>query len=271
MLSLQDGTFVTLVEVVPPQGGDVRPLLDKLDRIRDLPIDAFSVASNPVAKRRMSALAVAALVEARTGVRAIMHGTTRDHNRLSAWSNLCGAKALGIETVLLATGDFVALGDRASTTTVRDVDVLDLVEMARHIGLQVGVVFDPGDDPGGTDRQVQRLRSKAAAGAQFGVTQPVYDTPTAETLAGALASVPIPIIMGILPLRSARHARFLHDRVAGIHVPPIVQHRVATATDPVAEGIDGAQRMMVQARRLFAGACIMPPFGHYEVVAAILD
>jgi homocysteine S-methyltransferase len=199
-----------------------------------------------------------------------VHCTTRDHNRLGAWSVLCGAKALGINTVLVATGDFVALGDRASTTTVRDVDVYELVQMARGIGLQVGVVFDPGATWDAFDRQVDRLARKLEAGAQFAVTQPVYEEATVERLLHSLARVEMPILLGILPLWSARHAQYLHERVSGIAVGEAVRRRMDEASDPVLEGVRNGAQMLRAARRLAAGACVMPPFGHYEVVAQLL-
>ena len=123
---------------------------------------------------------------------------------------LWGARALGIETVLIATGDFIALGDRAHTTSVGDLDVFGLVRMAREAGLRTGVVFDTHPESNGQQEAVQRLTAKVAAGAQFAVTQPVYDAASAEAIAASAGHFEIPLIMGILPLRTARHAEFLH-------------------------------------------------------------
>jgi homocysteine S-methyltransferase len=218
----------------------------------------------------MSALAFSALLERTLGVPSIMHATTRDHNRLGAWSNLCGAKALGIETVLLASGDRVGVGDRRATTTVRDLDVYGLIEMARQIGLRVGVVFDPGNDASGIDGQVARLVRKVDCGAQFVVTQPAYDVRGVDCLADALASLCVPSLLGILPLRSARHAEFLHCKVAGIVVPRQVQRLMLEARDPVQAGVRNAATTVRLARQRFAGVCIMPPFDHYEMVVMIL-
>jgi homocysteine S-methyltransferase len=262
--------FLTTVEVVPPAGPDAEPLLAALEALADLPIDAFSVATNPVAKPRMSALALCALIRQRTGRPTILHCTTRDHNRLSLLGELWGARALGIETVLVATGDFVAMGDRAITTTVRDVNVFDLTAMAREVPLQTGVVLDPHPESSGLWQAVRRLEQKVEAGAQFAVTQPVYDTEQAQALTEAAGHIEIPILMGILPLRTARHAEFLHKQVSGIAVPEHLRERMQVAKDPVAEGIANARDMLALARERFAGACIMPPFDHYEVLAEIL-
>ncbi len=262
--------FVITVEVVPPAGPEAEPILSALQGLARLPIDGFSVATNPVAKPRMSALALCALLQQRTGRPTILHCTTRDHNRLSIQALLWGARGLGIATVLVTTGDFVALGDRARTTTVRDVDVFDLVRMARDAGLPTGVAFDFRPESNGLEQAVRRLERKIEAGAQFAVTQPLYDEAGAETVAGAIRHLPIPVMMGILPLRTARHAEFLHQRVAGIVVPAQVRERLARAGDPTAEGTANAREMLAVARRLFAGACLMPPFDRYEVLCDVL-
>jgi len=256
--------------VVPPAGPDAEPILTALKALSALPIDGFSVATNPVARPRMSALALSALIQQRTGKPATLHCTTRDHNRLSVQSLLWGAQVLGIASVLAATGDFVALGDRARITTVRDMDIFALVRMARDTGLRTGVVLDPHPESDGLEFQVRRLAHKIEAGAQFAVTQPAYDETGARTLYDATKHLGIPLILGILPLRSARHASFLHQKVAGLAVPQRVQERMALAADPVAEGVAGAREMLDIARQRFAGACIMPPFDHYDVLFDIL-
>ncbi len=263
--------FMVTVEVVPPAGPDAEPVLARLEALAPLSFDGFSVATNPVARPRMSALALCALIQQRTGRPAILHCTTRDHNRLSIQSLLWGARALGIETVLVATGDFVALGDRARTTTVRDVDVFALVRLAREAGLHTGVVLDPHPESNGLEQAVRRLERKAEAGAQFVVTQPVYDEANARTLAEATRHVGLPVLLGILPLRTARHAEFLHHKVAGIAVPETVRERMSRARDPVAEGVANARQMLAVARQHFAGACLMPPFDHYEVLFDIMN
>ena len=172
--------------------------------------------------------------------------------------------------MLIATGDFIALGDRAHTTSVGDLDVFGLVRMAREAGLRTGVVFDTHPESNGQKEAVQRLAAKVAAGAQFAVTQPVYDAAAADQLSEATQPFNIPVILGILPLRTPRHAEFLHRKVAGIAVPEQVRCRMQHAADPVAEGVVNACEMLAIARRRFAGACLMPPFDHYEVLPDIL-
>jgi methylenetetrahydrofolate reductase (NADPH) len=270
-VSTENGTFSITVEVVPPAGPDAQPLLSALESVSGLPFDGFSVATNPVAKPRMSALALSVLLEQHTGKPATLHCTTRDHNRLSTQGLLWGARALGITSVLIASGDYVALGDRSRTTTVRDLDVYALVQMAREAGLHTGVVLDPRPESNRLEYELRRLERKVEAGAQFVVTQPIYDEPSARTLHAATANLGIPIILGILPLRTARHAWFLHHRVAGIAIPEHIQERMEQAADPLAEGTAGARYMLAVAQQLFAGACIMPPFDHYEILVDILS
>ena len=265
-----ENRFTITVEVVPPEGPDAGTVLEALSGLSGLPFDGFSVATNPVAKPRMSAMALCALIQQRVSRPAILHCTTRDHNRLSLQGMLWGARALGIESVLAATGDFVALEDRRNTSTVRDVDVYGLVEMARAAGMKTGVVFDVHPEENGLQRAVRHLERKVAAGAQFAVTQPVYDQAGADAIATSVKHIDLPLIMGILPLRTPRHAQFLHERVAGIAVPEELRDRMQKAKDPVAEGAANARQMVALARERFSGVCIMPPFDHYEVLSDIL-
>jgi homocysteine S-methyltransferase len=269
-LSEKKDGFTITVEIVPPAGAETQALLAALQSLQELPIDGFSVATNPVAKPRMSAMALCALLQQQTGRPTILHCTTRDHNRLSLQGMLWGALALGIETVLITTGDFVALGDRATTTQVGDADVFGLVEMARDSGLYTGVVLDPGPESRGLAKPVRRLERKIEAGAQFVVTQPYYDEDGTDELVAATRHIDIPIILGILPLRSPRHAEFLHQKVAGINVPKRVRERMSRTEDPVAEGIANAREVLKLARERFAGACLMPPFDRYEMLIDIL-
>ena len=270
MLEFAPGSFVLTVEVVPPRGPDAGPLLASLAPLASLPIQAFSVATNPMARARMSALALSSLILGRTGKPAILHCTPRDHNRLSLQGLLWGARALGLNTVLAASGDRVSLRERG-LTSVDDLDLFALIGMAVEAGFQVGVVLDPRPERRGLKRELERLKRKVEAGARFVVTQPVYTTGEALELAEAAAFAGAPALLGILPLRTARHAEFLHRKVAGISVPDEVRARMAGARDPVAAGLELARLMLDTARRNFSGACLMPPFGHYELLADLLE
>ncbi len=269
MLPSADGFMIT-VEVVPPSGPDAEPLLADLEAAAKQPFDAFNVASNPLAKPRMSALAMCTLIQQRLGKSAIMHCTSRDHNSLSIHSLLSGAKALGIETVLAATGDFVALGDWENTANKRDMNVFDIISKARELDLQTGVVLDPAPGSSGFTQAVRRLNRKVKAGAQFVITQPIYDEASVDDLEEATRHIETPLLMGILPLRTARHAEFLHHKVTGIRVPEHVRKQMSRADDAISAGVANAREMLAIARERFAGACIMPPFDHYETLSNLL-
>lgn len=267
----QKNTFAVTIEVVPPESADAGPLLAALKKLSALEFNGFSVATNPLAKPCMSAMVVCSLIQQQIGKPAILHCTPRDHNRLAIYSLLAGAKALGLDTILAATGDHVALKDRGSTQAVYDMNVFELIEAAREIGLHTGVVLDPNPGSPGFSEAVGRLDQKVAAGAQFIVTQPVYDKAGADMLADATGHLGVPLIMGILPLRTSRHAEFLHHKVAGISVPDAVRQQMADAPDGISQGVQNAVEMLAVARELFSGACIMPPFNHYEVMSDVLS
>ena len=261
--------FTVTVEVVPPAGPDPQSLLERLRSLSSLPFFGFSVASNPVARPRMSALAFSSLLQQSTGRPAILHCTTRDHNSLSIQGQLWGARALGIRSVLAASGDMVALEERLRVSTVQDMDVFGLIRLARDEGLETGAVIDVRSAGGRLQVDAERLKRKIGAGAQFAVSQPLFDRAGAQSLASLCAGLGIPVLLGILPPRTVRHVEFLSRQVAGIEVPPSVQRRLQGAKDPTAEGLTLAREMLETARELFAGACLMPPFNRYEVLSTV--
>ena len=270
LLQALEKYFTVTLEVVPPNGADPDLLLKALAAIDPSLFFAYSVAANPVAKAHMSALALCTLMQQRLGKPAILHCTTRDHNALSLQGLLWGGRALGIDTVLVATGDTISYSRLYKTTAVGDMDVFDLVEAAREAGYCTGVVFDPHPESQRLKGEAERLRKKVRRGAQFAVTQPVYSLQAAQQIADAIDASGIPTMLGILPLRTARHAQFLHEKVSGISVPEQVRRRMQGAEDPVLEGIRMSRELLQHTRKLFPGACLMPPFGHYEIVDEIL-
>lgn len=262
--------FITLVEVMPPSGPDPGKVLKALSACRGLPIDGYSVPANPVARPYLDALTLSLQIQEATAIPGILHCVTRDHNRLGLQSLLWGAKAAGIETVVAASGDLIGVSEGAPVSAVHDVNVYSLIGLCREEGFQTGAVFDPRWDHGGIDTETDRLRKKADAGAQFVVTQPVYDRKTAEIILKKVRSCGIPVMMGILPLYTPRHAEFLHTNVSGIVIPEEIRGRMHAGADPVEEGVRLARRMYKLAGEMFAGACLMPPFNKYELVPPIL-
>jgi homocysteine S-methyltransferase len=269
VLDFARGGFLLTVEVVPPRGPDASGLLEAVRPVAALGFQAFSVATHPVARPHLDALAACALLRQATGKMCILHCTPRDHNRLALQGLLWGARALGIGTVLAVGGDRIAMSEQG-LTGVRDLDVFALIRLAAEAGLQVGVVFSPRGGAKALSREARRLRRKAQAGAAFAVTQPVYSVQEAEALAEAAGTAGLPVMLGVLPLRTPAHAEFLHRRVAGIRVAQAARRRLQEAADPAREGLALAREMLEEARRSFAGACLMPPFGHYEMLPQLL-
>lgn len=262
--------FINLVEVMPPAGPKADKILDSLKNLRDISIDAFTVPTNPVARPYLDALTLCVLISRATGKPTVLHCTTRDHNSIALQGLIWGAINLGIDTIIAASGDRIGVPDSGKITPVHDMDVFGLIELVRREGLQAGAVLDPRWGVGSLEKEAERLTKKAEAGAQFVVTQPVYDRATAETIAKAVEAVRIPVIMGILPLWTEKHTEFLHKNVAGIHIPETVRQRMAETDRPREEGIRLSREMAELARELFGGMCIMPPFGHYEILEDIL-
>jgi len=260
--------FTRLIEVVPPAHGNPESHLSVLEETAALPITGFTVATNPVAKARMSALALASLIQQQTGKPAVLHITPRDHNRLALQGLLWGAKALHIETVLLTTGDIPAA--QSSASVVGDLNLFDFISLAREAELQVGVVFDPASAPAETAPALERLQKKISLGAEFVITQPLYQPDTARQWADLLHSLGAQVLLGVLPLRSAKHARFMHTRVEGIEIPPQLLTDLERSKDPAALGLEHARQLIRLAKEHFQGVCLMPPFQQYHLSFELL-
>ncbi len=263
--------FITLVEVMPPRGPRSEPVLSALEVCRELDIDGFSVPTNPVARPYLDALTLCTLIRRRLETPAILHCTTRDHNMIGLQSLLWGAKVQGIDTIVAASGDAIGTEDGGSVTPVRDIDVFRLISLCREEGFQTGAVFDPRWDHDGIDREAERMKQKRDAGAQFTVTQPVYDRRTADIILTKLGRRGIPIIMGVLPLYTGKHADFLHNNVSGITIPGEIRKQMHESGDPEETGAASARRMVHIARELFQGVCVMPPFNKYRLLPKIFD
>ncbi len=262
--------FIITIEVVPPSGNDPSHLLNKLSDIGDLNFQAYSVASNPVAKPKMSALVFAHLLQQQLKKKAILHFTIRDHNQLSLQSELWGAKALGIDTVIAVTGDPSSAKSGTGASTVGDLNVFELISLAQACEMKTGAVLDYRPEINGLNHEASRLEKKRESGAQFIVTQPIYDEETAKEIHRATSALGIPILMGILPLLSHRHAIFLHDKVDGIAVPKSLKIKIENAHDPLKVCIKESQKMIELAKTYFQGACIMPPFNRFDILKEIL-
>ena len=278
--------FVVTVEVVPPRGFDVSSILTELrSLLGTVEVDAFNVSDNPRAQGRMSALAMSTLIQSRLGVEAILHVATRHRNLLALHSDLLGAHGLGVRNVFVVLGDLPYIGDYPQATAIADVTPSGLMgliyransgqDLAGHATQQptsfyTGCALNMG--AADLDRELRSLERKLNAGADFILTQAVFDPEQVERCYRSLGGFPVPVIMGLLPLSSVRHAEFLHNEVPGIVVPSGVQQRLRDAgRSGTEEGIALARELLEAVCPGIAGVYFIPAFGRYNVVAEILE
>lgn len=277
------GEFVVTAELAPPRGFDAGASLDKLRPVVGA-VHAINVTDSPRAQGRMSALAMCSLVQSKLGVETIMHMSLRHRNLLALHSDLLGAHALGVRNVFTVMGDVPLSGDYPQATAVSDITASGLIKLIA--GFNRGVDANGRALEGPTsffigaalnlnapdlDRELRVLERKVAAGAHFLLTQPVYEPEAVERVAERLGGFPLPVLLGVLPLRSERHACFLHNEVPGISVPDAVFERLASAGDAAAaEGIAVSRELLRAVRGRIAGVYFMPPFDRYGVVGETL-
>ena len=234
--------FVVSVELDPPRGASPGALLERAQYCLESEVDAINVADGPRASARMSAQALCVLLQNQVGIDTILHYTCRDRNLLGIQSDLLGAKALGLRNILAITGDPPKLGDYPDATAVYDVDSIGLIRILDHlnhgcdlagnlIGPALGFHIGCGADPSKPDmeKEVRRLEEKVAAGAEYVMTQPVYDPRTLERFLGMISHLDVPLLVGILPLYSHRNAEFLHNEVPGMSIPDDIRERMRKA------------------------------------------
>ncbi len=284
---MEAGKFVVSVEVNPPFGLDPKPAIDAARMLRDAGVDVINIADGPRASVRMSNLAEAVLVQRDLDMEVILHVCCRDRNLLGLQADVLGAHALGIRNLVIITGDPPKLGDYPDATAVYDVDSVGLLRMVdgyNHAVDPVGKEMpEPthfwvatGAEPAALDydREIRRLEQKAQAGADFVMTQPVYDPRMFEKFLDDIKHIQLPVLMGLLPLANYRNANFLHENVPGMQIPEEIRSRMKGAGNGEkarAEGVTIAQEALSAVRSRIQGAYIMPPLGHYEMVPRILD
>ncbi len=289
-LKLAQGEFVHTVELVPPRGMEYDKLVAKTRQCLALGVDAINVPDGPRAMARMSALATALIIEQQVGLETILHYACRDRNLLGMQGDLLGAAGLGLRNILAVTGDPPKLGPYPQATAVFDVDAIGLVNMLKRLntGLDLGGAsigrptsfsVGVGANPVAPDleREKVRFRYKVEAGAQWAITQPVFDADSlfrfldfSEALDGKGG---LPIIAGIWPLKSRRNAEFMANEVPGAYVPPAVLARMArweSAEDQLKEGQDIAREVIEAIRPRVSGLQLSAPFGQVELVAPLL-
>ncbi|HJW84166.1 MAG TPA: bifunctional homocysteine S-methyltransferase/methylenetetrahydrofolate reductase, partial [Anaerolineae bacterium] len=286
---LQRGEFVVAVEMDPPRGHNASRILEASRELGKAGVDVIHVADTPMARMRMSAWALAHLILRETDLETVLHFPTRGRNLLRVQGDLLAAHALGIRNLFVAMGDPPSVGDYPEAGGYHDIVPTGLVRLLKEN-------FNTGRDQSGTsigaptgffigvalnlealdlDRELRLFRKKIASGADFAVTQPVFDVTGAQQFirryCAEYGEIPIPIIAGVLPPASARNAEFLHNEVPGIHLPDWVLQRMRGAGDERREGIRIAQEALEQLRPLVQGAYVMPMLGRYDSAAEVIE
>lgn len=287
---LAAGRFVLSVEVDPPRGFGIHKLLAGAHLLAEAGADAINVADNPMARMRMSPWAVCQLIQREVGIDSVLHFPTRGRNLLRVQGDLLASHATGVRNIFVVMGDPTAIGDYPEAMDDYDLVPSGLIHLIKQ-GFNLGVDHAGADigeatsffvgcalDQAAADqeREFRVLRKKLAAGADFILTQPIYEPQTLRSFLrdyrerfGALQT---PILVGVLPLYSERHASFLHNEVPGIRIPQIIQERMAKAGERAPEeGVRIAVDLLEQLTGLVQGAYVMPPFGRYDLAAEIIE
>ncbi len=281
---LAAGEFVVSIELDPPRGLNPRKAIEGAAHLKALGADCINIGDSPMARVRMSAIALAVLIEQRVGIETIIHFTSRDRNLMAIQSDLLGAHALGIRNVIALTGDPPSGGDYARATGVWDVDSIGFIRILKMLnsgtdwaGNSIGKGTDflvmCAANPTADDvaLEVDRVRRKIDAGADVLMTQQIYSAEILESFLERLGPIDTPLLVGIMPLQSHRHTEFIHNELAGVFVPENVRERMRLAGENgVAEGIAQARELLEACRPLVQGTYLVPSFGRYEVVGELV-
>ncbi len=281
------GEFVTMVEIVPPKGIDSTRELEGARMLKALGVHAINVPDSPRASTRMSAGAMCLQIQQQVGIETVIHYTCRDRNLLGIQSDLLGASSLGLRNILCLTGDPPKMGSYPDATAVFDVDAVGLTRIVRDmnhgldiggnsIGASTGFAVAVAANPGvpDLDAEVRRFAAKVEAGAEFGITQPVFDLRLLEDFLKRIEGFRIPIVAGIWPLTSVKNAEFMKNDLKVRMPDEILRRMAAAASSPEssrAEGIRIAQEMLHEAQPMVQGVQVSAPFARYEAAAAVLQ
>lgn len=283
------GEFVTSVEVLPPKGCDAQKTLDAIRLLKGAGVDGVNIPDGPRAQTRMSAQATAVLVEREIGIEAVLHYCCRDRNLLGMMSDLLGAAALGLRNLLIITGDPPKMGPYPDATAVFDIDSIGLTNMVNKLnhGLDLGnnpigtptaFSIGVGVNPGAVnmEEEIRRFEWKVEAGAEYAITQPVFDTEQLKRFLKMIEHVRIPIVAGIWPLISFRNAEFMHNEVPGVNVTPDILERMRIASEKGKEeareeGIRIARESLMEVRDVIQGAQVSAPFGNVSYALQVFE
>ena len=283
---LAAGKFVAFVEILPPRGVDAKLEIDGARRCAEAGIDCINVPDGPRASARMSAQVTCQLIQQQAGIEAVNHFCCRDRNILGIQSELLGAHSAGVRNLICITGDPPRMGLYPDATAVFDVDAIGLVNIVNNLnhgldiggnpmGSQTAMLIGVGANPGALnmDEEIRRLNWKLEAGAEYIVTQPVFDLDLLEAFLKRIAHLKIPVICGIWPLTSYRNAEFMVNELR----VPVPEHfmarmqRVDNAEKAREEGVRIAREMVVRVRGMVQGVQLSAPFGRYQMALDVAE
>ena len=285
---LARGAFITTVEIVPPKGVDPAPMFEQVRELKAAGVDAVNVPDGPRAQSRMGALLSGLLIQREIGLEAVVHYACRDRNLLGMLSDLLGAAASGVRNLLIVTGDPPKMGPYPDATAVFDIDSIGLANLVSRLnrGLDPGgnalggttrFVIGVGVNPAAVDqeRELKRFAWKVEAGAEYAMTQPVFDLEQLDRFLERVAPYQVPIIAGLWPLVSLRNAEFLANEVPGVTVPPVILDRMRVASArgkdaALAEGILIAREMLAAIRTRVRGVQVAAPMGRASVALQVI-
>lgn len=284
---LAAGKFIVTAELTSPKGCDPQVVLNRAQQLKDAGIDAINIPDGPRASARLSPLAMSLLIEQKVGIETILHYCCRDRNILGIQSDLLGAYALGLRNILAITGDPPKVGNYPQATAVFDIDSIGLMNVINRlncghdignnaIGKPTGFLTGVGANPGAIDLdlEVRRFEWKVDAGAEFAITQPVFDVELLERFLERIKHVRIPIFAGIWPLASLKNAEFMNNEVPGASVPEEIFVRLRKADTVEAqreEGIAIAREALDRVQKMVDGVQISVPFGRVDSVLKVID
>jgi homocysteine S-methyltransferase len=285
---LSQGIFAISVELDPPKGTQFNKVLEAARACKLEGVDCINIADGPRASARMNPSSLALILERDIGIETIIHYCCRDRNILGMQSDLLGAWALGLKNILIVTGDPPKLGDYPEASSVFDVDSIGLTKIVHNlnhgvdiagnsIGKPTGFHQGVGCNPGALnfEEEMRRLKLKIEAGAEYVMTQPVYDHRTFERFLNSYQGFAkrIPILIGICPLASFKNAEFLHNEVPGMQIPEDIMKRMAKPSSPEAqraEGISIAREALMLFKKDVAGSYVMPPFNRADIAIEVI-
>ncbi|HZS79600.1 MAG TPA: bifunctional homocysteine S-methyltransferase/methylenetetrahydrofolate reductase [Ktedonobacteraceae bacterium] len=283
---LSNGAFIISAELDPPKGLNPAKMLEGAALLKEAGVDCINIADSPMARVRMSCIALARLLQDHLDMETIIHFTTRDRNLMALQSDLLGAHALGIRNILALTGDPLRVGDYPNTTGVWNVDSVGLIAVLRGMNeghdaagssigakssFHIGAALNLNMTAEQVEQEIDKYYRKIEAGAQFIMTQPIYELDPLLRFLDRVGTPPIPLILGCIPLHSSRHAEYLHNEVPGITIPEQVRTRMRLAGEHGhEEGLRMAQELLASAQNLVQGVYLMPSYGRYDIVSRLV-